>query len=190
MSADSALQRERRGPIEIWTIDRPEAANTLDRSVLMGLSKAMAEVADDGGVRAVVLTGAGDRAFCGGMDLKAYERGELDDFDFADLNRLCRGELPVPVVAAVNGAAVGGGFEIVLGCDLVVAAEHARFGLPEVTHGLVGASGVVELPARLPIAIALEIGLTGAYIGAARAAARLAATGCPCPRRRRSRPGR
>ncbi|MCU1454718.1 MAG: Enoyl-CoA hydratase/isomerase, partial [Acidimicrobiales bacterium] len=165
------LRRERHGTIDVWTIDRPTAANTLDRRVLTDLASAMAAVAADPAVRAVVLTGAGDRAFCGGMDLKAFERGELDGFDFADLFRFFRGGLAIPVVAAVNGAAVGGGFELVLGCDLVVASDNARFGLPEVTHGLVGASGAVELPTRIPLAIALELGLTGAFIDASRALA-------------------
>ena len=114
----------------------------------------------------VVLTGAGERIFCGGMDLRAFsesrdrpagtqrEAGERTDapasaFDFKDISTK-------PVIAAVNGAAVGGGFEMVLGCDLVVAAAHARFGLPEVKRGLMAGGGPTLLGTRLPLALALE----------------------------------
>ena len=167
------LQRERRDFVEVLTLDRPDAANSLNGELLGALTDTFDELRTDDAVRVVVLTGAGDKVFCAGMDLKAFseagtagvsERGRGADFS------LMRDGFEKPVVAAVNGAAVGGGFELVLGCDLVVAAEHARFGLPEVKRGLLPAGGGTLLGTRLPLALALEVALTGEYVGAAQAA--------------------
>ena len=120
-----------------------------------------------------MLTGTGDRAFCAGMDLRAFAAG--DSFGFGDddvahaFHRLLEGKVAVPVVGAANGAAVAGGFELLLGCDVIVAAEHATFGLPEVQRGLLPAGGGTFLGTRVPLSIALEITLTGDPITAARA---------------------
>ena len=120
----------------------------------------------------MVLTGAGDVAFSAGMDLKAFVVDGVravyrSDRGFAGLTQR---RFAKPLVAAVNGAALAGGLELVLACDLVVAAEHATFGIPEVKRGLMaGAGGVIRLPRRIPLATALEMGLTGEPIPASRA---------------------
>jgi enoyl-CoA hydratase len=161
---------DRRGPLTVVTINRPEARNALDFETMAGIGAALVAAEHDPEVRAVILTGAGDRAFCAGMDLRAFADGApaVDD-DRPGLEVLTDRIYPKPVIAAVNGAAVGGGFELVLACDLVVAADHARFGLPEVRRGLIAGGGGTRLPRRIPLAVALELGLTGEYIGAERA---------------------
>jgi len=119
----------------------------------------------------VVVTGSGDKSFSAGMDLKAFAAGQgagiIDASGFASITRR---HFPKPLVAAVNGAALAGGCEIMLSCDLVAAAEHAVFGIPEVKRGLIaGAGGLIRLPRRIPRAVALELALTGEPIDAARA---------------------
>jgi enoyl-CoA hydratase len=156
----------------VVVIDRPDRANAIDLETAEALAATFDELETDDDTRAVVLTGAGERVFSAGMDLKAVEAGEADQINgvpggFAGI---ARRDFPKPIVAAVNGAAMGGGFEIVLACDLVIAAEHARFGLPEVTQGLVAASGgAVRLPQRLPWPLAMELLLLGDPIDARRA---------------------
>jgi enoyl-CoA hydratase len=195
------LERRREGLVEVLTLNRPDQGNALSPELIAALGAALDESAADDAVRAVVLTAAGDRIFCGGMDLRAFgeSRSEADGGAAAGagaagagaagaaaggagsgaapartpsgsgITGIFEGTFPKPVVAAVNGAAVGGGFELVLGSDLVVAAEHARFGLPEVKRGLFPAGMGTLLAARIPLPIALELGLTGELIGAARA---------------------
>lgn len=167
MSVDVTIDRQ----VMVVTINRPEARNALNGAVGAGIAEALAEAeraADhDGSVGAVILTGAGDQVFSAGMDLKAFAAGE-------DISPVGRGlaalrHTPLPLIAAVNGSALAGGFEAMLSCDLVVAAEHARFGIPEVKRGLVAGGGGTSLPRRIPLAIALEIGLTGSSFGAGRA---------------------
>jgi enoyl-CoA hydratase len=176
------LERTQHGLVQLLTLNRPDAANSLNPELIGALGTAFAEIGDDDGTQVVVLTGAGERIFCAGMDLRAFSEsrsapaegagaGASDAkpgdappvFDFKDMS-------PKPVIAAVNGAAVGGGFELVLGCDLVVAAETARFGLPEVKRGLLAGGGGTLLGTRLPLALALEVALTGELIDATRAA--------------------
>ena len=131
------------------------------------MSNALTEAAENDDVRAIVVTGAGEKIFCAGMDLKAFAAGEdiaKIGMGFAAL-RNCK----KPLIAAVNGHALAGGFEVVMMCDLVVSVDSARFGIPEVKRGLFAAGGGVRLPARIPLAIALEMGLTGDPIDAARA---------------------
>ena len=131
------------------------------------------ELERDDDTWAVVLTGAGERVFSAGMDLKAVRDGpggRRSTASPAASPASSAATSPKPIVAAVNGAAMGGGFEIVLACDLVVAAEHARFGLPEVTVGLMAASGgAVRLPQRLPWPVAMELLLLGDPVDAQRA---------------------
>ena len=166
------VRTERRGPLAIVTLDRPEARNALDPETIAGIGRAFAEVEEDDDVRAVVLTGAGDRAFCAGMDLKAFAAGRRGSGeDGPGLEIFMRRVYPKPVVAAVNGAAVAGGFELVLACDVAVAADHAVFGIPEAKRGLVAAGGGTRLPQRIPLAVALELGLTGDTFPAERALA-------------------
>ena len=167
------LERQREGSVEVLTLNRPEAGNSLSPELLAALGSALADVADDGDARAVVLTGAGDRIFCAGMDLKAFGEGAAPVSSpraAAMQMSLFNGEYPKPVVAAVNGAAVGGGLELVLGSDLVVAAAHARFGLPEVKRGLYPAGNGTMIATRIPLPLALEMGLTGELVDAPRAA--------------------
>jgi enoyl-CoA hydratase len=168
--------RERTGQVETLTLNRPKAANSLNPALMAELGSALHQILLDGEVRAVVVTGAGERIFCAGMDLTALggfdtDPGTWEDPDGArTLFRFLGGEYEKPLIAAVNGAAVGGGLEVVMACDLVVAAEHARFGLPEVKRGLFAAGGGTRLSQRIPQALALEMGLTGRLIGAERAA--------------------
>jgi enoyl-CoA hydratase len=175
------LEREQRGFVQLLTLNRPQAANSLDPSLLGDLGRAFDEIADDDDTRVVVMTGAGDRVFCAGMDLKAFSEQSAKPADAPPPEagseggggqgfNLFQNPCPKPIIAAVNGAAVGGGFELVLACDLAVAADNARFGLPEVKRGLLAGGGGTLLGTRLPLALALEIALTGEYIDASRAA--------------------
>jgi enoyl-CoA hydratase len=159
------VRQTAQGAVRILTIDRPEAANALDPDTSAVLHDGLRAAEKDDGVAAVVLTGGGQRAFCAGMDLKAFvARGPVP----SPLTELLRGSFRKPMVAAVNGPAVAGGFELVLACDLVVAAEHAWFALPEVKRGLFAAGGGTFLPRRIPLAVALELGLTGERLSAER----------------------
>jgi len=127
----------------------------------------------DPGIRALVITGTGDRAFCAGMDLRAFtsdqQASASDPAATEGYRRFIQAELTVPVIGAANATAVAGGFELLLGCDIVVASSQARFGLPEVKRGLFAAGGGTFLGTRIPLAIALEIALTGDSIDAERA---------------------
>jgi enoyl-CoA hydratase len=169
--ADEVL-RERRGHVEILTINRPEARNAINGAVSMAMSTAMDALTDDAECWVVVVTGSGDKAFSAGMDLKAFSSGEGGDIMGASggFGGLTQRDFPKPIIAAVNGSALAGGFEIMLSCDLVVAAEHATFGIPEAKRGLIaGAGGLIRMPKRLPMAVALELAMTGDAISAARA---------------------
>ena len=169
--ADEVL-RERRGNVEVLTINRPEARNAINGAVSKAMSATMDELAADDTCWVVVVTGSGDKAFSAGMDLKAFSSGEGGDIIGASggFGGLTQREFPKPIIAAVNGSALAGGFEIMLSCDLVVAAEHATFGIPEAKRGLIaGAGGLIRMPKRLPRAIALELAMTGDPIDAERA---------------------
>ena len=151
----------------VLTLNRPEAGNALNGALSEALSNALNDAASNDDVRVIVVTGAGEKIFCAGMDLKAFAAGEdiaKIGMGFAAL-RQCK----KPLIAAVNGHALAGGFEVVMMCDLVVSVDSARFGVPEVKRGLFAAGGGVRLPARIPLAVALEMGLTGDPIDAARA---------------------
>jgi enoyl-CoA hydratase len=176
------LLRERRGAVEVLTLNRPEKRNALNRELLDALGAAFAELESDDDVRVIVLTGAGDRAFSAGMDLAEFASGggggqsvaEQADAPAADevdptRHQIISWEYPKPIVAALNGATVAGGFEIMLCCDLVVAAEHVKFGLAEVKRGLMPGGGGTLLATRIPMAIALEITLIGDTIESSRA---------------------
>jgi crotonobetainyl-CoA hydratase len=161
----------------VVTINRPTARNAVDVAVWEGLGAAFERAETDPHVRSVVLTGAGDLAFCAGLDLKSLACGEFQQ-RFAPTMReeswgfagVASHEISTPIIAAVNGVAMGGGWEIVLSCDLVVAADSARFGLPEVQRGLIaGGGGAFRLSRELPRPLAMELLLTGDSISAARA---------------------
>lgn len=162
---------EQRDAVLIITLNRPEQRNALDRATISGIGRALTDAETDDDIAAVVLTGAGDKAFCAGMDLKAFaESGKPIPDDGPGIEVLIGRVYPKPLIGAANGAAVAGGFELLLACDLVVAADHARFGIPEVKRGLVAAGGgVLTLARRLPLSQALELGLTGELIDAQRA---------------------
>jgi enoyl-CoA hydratase len=165
----SELLRERHGHIEILTINRPEARNAINLATATALSTALDDIEADDDVRVVVLTAAGDKAFSAGMDLKAFASGEFPITE-KGFGGITKRDFPKALIAACNGSALAGGCEIMLSCDLVVAADHAKFGIPEVARGLVaGAGGLIRLPKRIPRAIALELALTGEPIDAQRA---------------------
>jgi enoyl-CoA hydratase len=165
------LESDFRDGILVLRINRPEAANALNAEVMTGIGMAMREADRDAAVRVVILTGTGDRAFCAGMDLKSFGQGGIDRTDpgFVAFTRFLRLGISKPVIGAANATAVAGGFELLLACDLIVAAETARFGLPEVKRGLFAGGGGMLLGTRIPIALALELGLTGEMIDAERA---------------------
>ncbi len=168
---------EQRGAVRILRLNRPEARNSLSPELLAEFGDALdAAVADDG-VRAVVLTGTGDRAFCAGMDLRAFAEGRTARAGgggrdpMASFGRFIRDSIPKPVIGAAQATAVAGGFELLLACDLIVASSAAQFGIPEVKRSLFAAGGGVFLSARIPLAQALELALTGDNIDAQRALA-------------------
>ncbi|AFR49427.1 crotonase/enoyl-CoA hydratase family protein [Gordonia sp. KTR9] len=164
---------ERRDNVLVITLNRPEARNAVNASVSIAVGGALEEAENDPEIRVIVLTGAGNKSFCAGADLKAISRGEglhapgKEHWGFAGfVNHF----VSKPTIAAVNGTALGGGTELALAADLIVAAESASFGLPEVKRGLIaGAGGVFRLPAQIPHRLAMEMMLTGDPISAATA---------------------
>ncbi|RYE92917.1 MAG: enoyl-CoA hydratase [Myxococcales bacterium] len=165
---------ERRGGAAVLTIDRAERRNALSRDTLAALGRLGRELGADASVRAIVITGAGDKAFCAGADLK--ERQGFSDDDVRAQLGLYRSELgaldrcPKPVVAALNGVALGGGLELALVCDLRVAVASVRIGLPETTLGIIpGAGGTQRLPRIVGEARAKEMILLGRTLTAAEA---------------------
>jgi len=165
----SVVKHERDGAVAILTFDRPEALNAIDEAVLTALEAAVTSIEGDDTVRAVVLRGAGDKAFVAGADI-AFMRGlgavRAEAFAArgqAVLDRLS--SLPVPVVAGVHGFALGGGCEIAMACDIVIAGPKARFGQPEVKLGVVpGFGGTQRLVRRVGRAVALDLCLSGRHI--------------------------
>jgi enoyl-CoA hydratase len=162
----SVLTENRDGAL-VLTINRPEAGNALNPAVGQGFVDALNDAATNPDVRSIIVTGAGERVFCAGMDLKAFAAGENMAAVGEGLALLA--DCPKPVIAAVNGSALAGGLEVMMRADLVVAADHAKFGIPEVKRGLVAAGGGTRLPTRIPLQVALEMGLTGETISAQRA---------------------
>jgi enoyl-CoA hydratase len=167
---ESGLIVETRGHVRVLTLDRPERRNALSAAVQADLIEELLGCAEDAGVRAVVLTGNGP-AFCAGFDLKEIrEADERGEHFRPPMNRPNRSlfevvtETPVPVIAALNGAAVAGGFELALACDLRIAAPGIPMGLPEATIGMGANFGSVVLPKRIPMGIALELLYTGEYV--------------------------
>lgn len=161
------------GHVALVRLNRPAARNAINAEVANALEAIVAQTEADADVWAVVLTAAGDDVFCAGADLKEVAAGRAASLftnnGFAGFVDAAREK---PWIAAVNGKALAGGCEIVLACDLVVAADQASFGLPEVTRGLLAAAGgLYRLPRALPRNVAIEMAITGESIGAARAAA-------------------
>lgn len=173
MTDNDELVLHREGGVLVARLNRPERRNALSMSLVRKLAAAAVEAESSNDVSVLLLTATGDKVFCAGMDLAEFAGGAdpsaNDPESMATFFRLMYGQLKIPVVAAVNGAAAGGGLELLFGADVIVAADTARFGLPEVKRGLFPAGAGTLLGTRIPQAVALELALTGDLIDAARA---------------------
>jgi len=168
---NNPIRTEKRGKVLEVTIDRPKA-NAIDAATSRIMGEVFAAFRDDPKLRACILTASGERFFSPGWDLKAAAAGENADADyglggFGGLQELAG--LGKPVVCAVNGLAFGGGFEIMISCDIIIAAEHATFALPEIRSGVIADAATIKLPRRIPYHVAMEMLLTGRVIDAAEA---------------------
>jgi crotonobetainyl-CoA hydratase len=162
------IRTERHGAILEVTIDRPKA-NAIDAATSRIMGDVFAGFRDDPGLRVAILTATGEKFFCPGWDLKAAAAGEPPDVDygvggFGGLQQLPG--LNKPVIGAINGLAFGGGFEIALSCDLILAAAHATFALPEIVSGTVADAASIKLPRRIPYHVAMDLLFTGRRIDA------------------------
>ena len=167
----AVLQRSRQGRAEILCLNRPDARNAMNPELSLAIENALDDIENDNEVAVVIITGSGP-VFCAGADLKVVARGEglAINAPKGGFGGLVQRDFPKPIIAAFNGPALAGGFELVLACDLVVAAETATFGLPEAKRGLLAAAGgPIRLARRVPLATALEIVMTGDPITAQRA---------------------
>jgi enoyl-CoA hydratase len=152
--------------IAVITINRPEARNAVNGAVARGIAAAVEEFDNRKDVSVMILTGAGGY-FSSGMDLKGFLTGDVPIAEGRGFGGIAERPPAKPIIAAVEGYALAGGFELVLACDLIVASEEAKFGLPEVRRGLVaGAGGLLRLPSRVPYHLAMEIALTGEHFEA------------------------
>jgi enoyl-CoA hydratase len=164
-----AVLTDIRGAVMVVTINRPEAKNAVNPAVAAGIAAALGEFDARDDLAVGVITGAGG-TFCAGMDLKAFLRGESPFIEGRGFAGIAEAPPAKPVIAAVEGYALAGGCEIVLACDMVVAARGAKFGIPEVKRGLAAAAGgLMRLPERIPPAVAMELALTGDFLDAGRA---------------------
>lgn len=165
----SAIRIERSGHVTVITIDRPEARNALNADAQIALAEAFDRFAADDDQWVAILTGAGSAAFCAGHDLKTPPPEGPEGLPASGFGGLAaRFDLDKPVIAAVNGAAFGGGFEMALACDIVIAAEHAAFALPEVKVGLAAlGGGILRLPRMIGYQRAMGMMLTGRRVDAA-----------------------
>ncbi len=169
---ETPVRTERRGHVLEVTLDRPKA-NAIDLATSRIMGEVFRAFRDDPEMRVAIITGAGDRFFCPGWDLKAAADGDAVDGDygvggFGGLQEMRA--MNKPVIAAVNGICCGGGLEWALGADIILAADHARFALPEIRSGTVADAASVKLPKRIPYHIAMEMLLTGRWIDAEEAA--------------------
>ncbi len=151
------------------TLNRPEAKNAANRALAEGVAAAVDELEANDDLRVAILTGAGG-TFCSGMDLKAFVTGELPQVEGRGFGGFTEYRASKPIIAAVEGYALAGGFELAISCDLIVAAEDSKFGIPEVKRGLAAAAGgLAKLPKQISSRIAMELALTGDFISAQRA---------------------
>jgi enoyl-CoA hydratase len=165
----SVVQTEVVGSTLVMTLDRPQARNAVDLATAEQLAAAMIRLDESDELAVGVLTGAGGN-FCAGMDLKAFAAGEVPVIAGRGFAGFVEQPPAKPIIAAVEGYALAGGLELVLACDLVVASREASFGIPEVRRGLIaGAGGLLRLPDRIPVNVAMEWALTGAHVPAERA---------------------
>lgn len=171
----SVVQVEKTGGIGIITLNRPAAANAINRQMAGKLRRILTEIDADTNIRVIILTGAGSRAFCGGLDLK--ERGKMSEDEIRYSRKIeifplfmAMERMDTPVLAAVNGAAVGGGAELCMAGDIRIASQNAVFGLPEPKWGIIPAGGALQrLPSIAGMGVARELMLTGRIIDARKA---------------------
>ena len=169
MSAEPTVRVVHEGKLLVITLCRSAMRNAIDRATSQALADAMDRLDSDDTVTVGILTGEGGH-FCSGMDLKAFVKGERIELPGRGLGGIIETPPKKPVIAAVEGFALAGGFEIALACDLIVAADNAQFGLPEVKRGLMaGSGGLLRLPQRIPRQIAMQYALTGDMMSAAQA---------------------
>jgi len=160
---------EVRGNVLIVTLNRPEAKNAANKALTEGVAAAMDRLDSDNDLRVGIITGAGG-TFCSGMDLKGFLAGETPQIPGKGFAGLTEAPPAKPLIAAVDGYALAGGFEIALACDLIVANKDSKFGIPEVKRGLAAAAGgLVRLPRQIPQRLAMELALTGEFVSAQRA---------------------
>lgn len=160
---------EVRGNVLIVTLNRPEAKNAANKALAEGVAAAMDRLDSDNDLRVGIITGAGG-TFCSGMDLKGFLAGETPQIPGRGFAGLTEAPPAKPLIAAVDGYALAGGFEIALACDLIVANKDSKFGIPEVKRGLAAAAGgLVRLPRQIPQRLAMELALTGEFVSAQRA---------------------
>jgi enoyl-CoA hydratase len=168
MADDDAVLTELSDGVAVITINRPQARNAVNGAVARGIGTALAELDASKDVSVFVLTGAGG-TFSAGMDLKGFLTGDSPSFEDRGFGGITQRPPAKPIIAAIEGYALAGGFELALSCDLIVASEEAKFGLPEVRRSLVaGAGGLLRLPRRIPYHLAMEIALTGEHYPAER----------------------
>ena len=163
---DDPLKITRNGAVLEIVLERPKA-NAIDGATSCRMGDVFAEFRDDPKLRVAILTGGGDKFFSAGWDLKAASQGEAYDSDYGVGGFGGLQELPnlnKPVIGAINGMAVGGGFEIALACDIILCADHARFAVPEINIGVLADAATIKLPKRVPYNIAMEMLLTGRWM--------------------------
>ncbi len=165
----SEVLTEVRDGILIITINRPEAKNAMSKAAAEGIAAALEQLDADNDLRVGIVTGAGG-TFCSGMDLKGFLRGEVPYAPGRGFGGITQKSAAKPLIAAVDGFALAGGLEVAIACDMIVANENAKFGIPEVKRGLAAAAGgLMRLPKKIPPHIAMELALTGDFIAAKRA---------------------
>ena len=163
---EGPLRIARDGPVLEVMLDRPKA-NAIDAATSRAMGRVFSDFRDDPDLRVAIITGAGERFFSAGWDLRAAAEGEPPDADYGAGGFGGIQELPglnKPVIAAINGMAVGGGMELMLSADLIIAAEHARFALPEISAGTLADAATVRLPRRIPHHVAMDMLLTGRWM--------------------------
>ncbi|MFT4518200.1 MAG: enoyl-CoA hydratase [Halioglobus sp.] len=155
--------------IMVVTLNRPKARNAANKALAEGVAAAMDELDANDDIKVAILTGAGG-TFCSGMDLKAFVTGEMPVVEGRGFAGLSEYTPRKPLIAAVEGYALAGGLELAISCDLIVTADNAKFGIPEVKRGLAAAAGgLIKLPKQIPPRLAMEMALTGDFVDAARA---------------------
>ena len=169
MSEQSPVIVDVENGIMTITLNRPEAKNAVNKALAEGLAAAIDRLESDPELYVAIVTGAGG-TFCSGMDLKGFVRGESPMIEGRGFAGLCEYRCAKPLIAAVEGYALAGGFEVAISCDLIVASDASKFGIPEVKRGLAAAAGgLVKLPKQIPMRIAKEWALTGDFVPASRA---------------------